>query len=64
LWKEGDITTHLMRRLKKIYRSDKNFKKLFKGLAVNSATHGLTGKDFTREKIDKFTDFLNFGVNY
>lgn len=64
LWKEGDFYKYLLKEIDKRYSKNENFKKLFRGLAVNSGTHGLTGSEFTKGKIDLFIDFLNFGINF
>lgn len=42
------------------YKNQQNFERLFRGLCVNSATHGLTDKTFSHQRIDDWIDFLRF----
>ena len=63
-WKKDNFYLLLLDSVLQKYSFRKNFRLLFKGLIVNSATHGLTGKKFPKEMIDSWIDFLKYGVLY
>lgn len=61
-WKNNDdFYLLLLNRIFQKYSYRKNFGLLFRGLIVNSATHGLTG-NFPKEMIDSWINFLKYGV--
>lgn len=59
-WEDKELRALLLSEIKKEYGHIKNFERLFRGLSVNSLTHGLTNGEFKKEKIDYWIDFLKF----
>ena len=59
-WNEDGFPRLLLREIKKQYSQSPEFEVLFKGLSINSLTHGLTDNNFTKAKIDNWIDFLKF----
>ena len=62
-WKDERFGKLLLAEIINRYSNRTNFKKLFQGFAVNSATHGLTGPGFSRKTINGWIDFLDFAIN-
>lgn len=62
-WKRDEFHTLLLREINRVGNSRRNFKSLFKGLIVNSVTHGLTGKGSSEKTIYNSIDFLKYGIN-
>ncbi len=63
-WGEDELYKKLLSQIYEKYKNSTNFKSLFRGLSVLSATHGLTGRMFTKKKIGYWADFLTFANNY
>lgn len=61
-WGEDDLHKILLNQIQTKYKKVPGFQKLFKGLGVLSATHGLTGSHFPKQKIRYWIDFLNFSI--
>ncbi len=62
-WKEDHFYELLLATLNKRYKTTRDFYSLFRGLVINSATHGLTAGHFSKRKIDNFIDFLRFAFS-
>jgi len=63
-WKNENFAEILLKEIETRYSNEKNFKQLFKGLIVNSVTHGLTGIGYSKKIINGWIEFLEFGINY
>lgn len=61
-WKEDDLHQKLLVDVLERYKNQPNFETLFRGLAVFSATHGLTGSHFPKQKISYWIDFCRFAT--
>jgi hypothetical protein len=61
-WKEDDFYKLLMQHIIKQYGKRERFVKVFKALAVNSVTHGLSGAGFNEHIINGWIEFLKFSV--
>lgn len=59
-WEDKELRALLLSEIKRQYGHIKNFERLFRGLSINSLTHGLTNGDFKKEKINYWIDFLKF----
>ncbi len=61
LWKTDDFYIYILQAIKEKYGHQNEFETLLRGLIVHSATHGLTGRNFTTAIINRWIDFLRFG---
>lgn len=61
---EKNFCTRLLKEIIKINKENKQFQLLLRSLIINSATHGLTDKGFSKEKIDSWIDFLKFAIKH
>lgn len=59
-WKEDDFYKLFLSEIERRHGSSPQFETLFKGLSVNSITHGLTDNDFTKTTIIHWIDFLRW----
>ncbi|OGD93457.1 hypothetical protein A2697_00580 [Candidatus Curtissbacteria bacterium RIFCSPHIGHO2_01_FULL_41_44] len=63
-WKEDDFYLKLLKEIIRRHQGSEYFESLFKGLSINSATHGLTDKSFPKRKIDFHIDYLKYAINF
>lgn len=62
-WLEDNFHKLLLSEIKRQFDNQKNFLVLFSGLGVYSATHGLSGNNFPKVKINYWIEFLKFSIN-
>lgn len=59
-WNEDEFYQLFIAEIKRRYSTRKDFEILFRGLSVNSLTHGLSDKRFPKTKITNWIDYLKF----
>jgi hypothetical protein len=62
-WGEDDLHQKLLTEVREKLQTSPDFRSMFKGLGVFSATHGLTGTHFPKQKIEFWKNFLQFSIN-
>lgn len=63
-WKRDSLYLLLLEGINKKFSGRKNFSNVFRGLIVNSVTHGLTGRGYTMEMVNLWVDFLKYGISF
>ncbi len=63
-WGEDYFYIEFLKEIIRRNYTNSNFEILFKGLCVNSATHGLTDNSFPERKIDLWIDYLKLAINF
>lgn len=64
LWGKDNFYTEFLAEILKRNQNSPYFETLFRGLSVNSATHGLTDKNFPKGKIAFWIDFLKYAIKH
>lgn len=64
LWGKDNFYTEFLAEILKRNQKSLYFETLFRGLSVNSATHGLTDKSFPKSQTTFWVDFLKHTINH